>query len=448
MNNAIKRIEKAQTAILRDPETEFFGLLLMGLRPLTPAPPECTTVCTDGVSIWWDEAFAASLNDDALRTPLGEEVFHIYSEHMFRAPPGARDSDESWRNWNLACDQEARWAMQEINDRCKAQNRRELFPWPKPEDAPQAEFKGQAAESVYATLRARKPSPAKGNNPNQPPQSGGDSSPGAPGKGQPTLSNGKANGNGTPQPSPEPPAGMADFAPPPASAAEAEHLRNEIRRAVLLAAQTARGMRHLPAGVDRIIQSIVAPARDPFTVLREWLTEVTQSDYDWQRPNRRYLDSGFFLPSLHSTGCGVVVLARDTSGSIDDTLLAKMRGVMQYVLDDLHATQLVVVDCDAAVQRVQVFEPGSDVALTDRPGGGGGTAFAPVFKLLAGDDTGLGTAVRESLAAVALTEVRALVCLTDLDGWFPKEPPEYPVFWATWEKTHRTPPFGEVINIA
>jgi len=70
---------------------------------------------------------------------------------------------------------------------------------------------------------------------------------------------------------------------------------------------------------------------------------------------------------------------------------------------------------------------GEQIGLTAP--GGGGTDFRPVFEHTAKLDP----------------PPKCLVYLTDLDGHFPAEAPDYPVVWVTWDQDAKAP-FGETIR--
>ncbi|MHB9010141.1 MAG: vWA domain-containing protein, partial [Limisphaerales bacterium] len=400
-----KRIQKAASVMLLD--EPFYALLLLRLQ-IQP-DPAIPTFCTDGRTIRFNADWCATLTEKQIVTVLGEEIIHNAAGHLFRAPAGA-----DWKTWNLACDQEARWVMQGVNETLAANNLGPRFPWPKPEDAPKPEHRGHAAEFVYAAMMRKKAE--KGGHEDTEKQSGQNQ---GPGQGQPSPSSappspssqpnstpgttqsqsGSGQGNGHPSPSSVPPSlsgqpvpssnpksaipnpnSLGEIVEPGGSPSDQVQLKAEWEVAVTQAAAIAKGRGNAGAFADRLVREIVMPRTDPLKPLTEWLTETARDDYDWMRPNPHYLDTGFILPSLHSKSAGTIILARDTSGSIDARLLARMKGILQWVLDELRPERLVVVDCDYSVTQVQEFTPGDDYLIqTEIAKGGGGTRFTPVF---------------------------------------------------------------------
>lgn len=448
-------MDSARTKLLlREP---FWGALAL-LLDLKPGEPG-SRACTDGKVIKFDPAFIAKLPDEVLLTLVREEVEHVARGHLHRAPAGV-----TWSDWNAACDNEILNQVADENEAEQARGRSPMWPLLK-DSCCDRSYKGMAAEAIYVAMQRRKQAQNGGGDKGQP-KPGESPSPSSGGAGQPdpSQSQPQPNGAGSPpqnpppnpsgagqgntpgsgptqgagsKPEPQPP-GLGDFEPlggESCSESERAELAGEWDRQILAAARTAKARGALPSGMARIVDEIVHPTEDPLRKLQEWLTDRSRDDYNWMVPNARYSESEFFLPSLDAPKAGRIVFARDTSGSIDEALLARMRGIMQWALDELKPTSLAVVDYDSRVHGMQEFEPGDEIAKTDVPKGGGGTAFGPVFKYL-----------EEQEASGEHAPVRALVYLTDLDGRFPSDAPEYPVVWVTWDPV-RTAPFGEIVRV-
>jgi predicted metal-dependent peptidase len=141
--------------------------------------------------------------------------------------------------------------------------------------------------------------------------------------------------------------------------------------------------------------------------------------------DRRHIARGLYLPSLRSETLGPVVVAVDTSGSIDDATLAAFSAEVTAIMDEVAPEAIHVVYCDEAVAGTETYHAGDVIALTPR--GGGGTAFRPVFDWIARSDI----------------QPVCAIYLTDLDGDDFGPAPDYPVLWVSTGKTGA--PFGEVI---
>ena len=125
----------------------------------------------------------------------------------------------------------------------------------------------------------------------------------------------------------------------------------------------------------------MAPKVDWRDVLRRYLSAAAKSDYAWTPPNRRYIARGLYLPSLRSETLGPVVVAVDTSGSIDDATLAAFSAETTAILDEAAPEAIHVVYCDPRRSPDRTLQAGDVIDLT--PHGGGGTAFRPVFDWIA-----------------------------------------------------------------
>jgi predicted metal-dependent peptidase len=117
------------------------------------------------------------------------------------------------------------------------------------------------------------------------------------------------------------PPGDKDDDPDDLMDGEAEPLSPEEVRdwkvAVIQAASEAKKAGQLSNGLSRLIDDIVEPKADWRALLRQFVTERSNADYDWSRPNKRMLSLGFCLPSLYSERCGTIAVFKDISCSID-----------------------------------------------------------------------------------------------------------------------------------
>ena len=206
--------------------------------------------------------------------------------------------------------------------------------------------------------------------------------------------------------------------------------RMETAARVVSSARAAKQAGKLPASLQRLVESVThPPARSLVSAVVEYLQqEISRDDYTYTRPSRRYAASGLYLPSLRSEKPGTVVTCVDTSGSITPDLLNRYVHALQYVLDELLPSKLVAIACDAEVHETHEFSPG-DTLAGSRFSGGGGTDFRP------------------AIVEAARHNPVALVYLTDLEGYFPAQAPDFPVLWAVYDNPRAKAPFGRVIYI-
>jgi predicted metal-dependent peptidase len=405
------RISKQRTALVLD--QPFFGALALRLK--VTEDPSCQTFWTDGVSLGYNPAYLASINDLEVRGVLGHEVLHAANGHCWRA--GDRDPDL----WNDACD----YAINPI-----VLDAGMLLPG-KPLVDPR--FKGMSAEEIYAVL-AQERREAQKSGQGAAGQRGGDSSAaGSPpdpsqGQGEPQSANGAKTPQGGQSQSGSQPCGeVRQYRGEDQPLQEAEW-----KVAVHQAAKAAQMRGDLPGDLQAMVQQSVEPIVDWRAVLHRFAQQASPTDYSFAMPNRRYLHMGLYLPALHEPAVGDAVFVRDSSGSVFDETQAQFAAEILAVNESLRPRRLIVLDCDTRVTQMQVFERGEPVDLLPVRGGGG-TAFADPFRRLGTEDI----------------NPAFLVYLTDTFGSYPDEEPPYPVLWASTVPLRRAnlAPFGEMVEV-
>ena len=68
------------------------------------------------------------------------------------------------------------------------------------------------------------------------------------------------------------------------------------------AASLARAQGNAPGAVEETIRQAHRSILDWRSLLRRYMTDAARRDYSWSVPNRRFIDSGLYLPSMHSKG--------------------------------------------------------------------------------------------------------------------------------------------------
>ncbi len=369
-SETIRKIQRARTALLID--QPFFGVLALQLKVIED--PTCQTAWTNGQSMGFNPAFVATLTNDQLLALIAHEVMHCACGHPWRE--GGRD----YKKWNRAADYAINPIL--VDAGMTLPDGGLIDP----------AYHGKSAEWIYDRLT------------DNPDDSGtGD------------------NLFGEVRPSPD------DVASDPN--AESPQTESDWQQLTKQAIHAAKSQGKLPGSMLRDLEEVTKPIVDWRSLLRRYLQDVTTSDYSWSQPNRRYLTSGLYLPSLRSPACGKIAIAVDTSGSIDTVTLSQFAGEMQSIIDDMQPSSVDVLYCDAHVHRVDTFERGEPLEM--HPAGGGGTSFSPVFEHY-NDETTDTPAV--------------LIYFTDLYGSFPNAP-DYPVIWASTSDVDSAP-FGDVVPIS
>ncbi|MFT0173406.1 DUF2201 family putative metallopeptidase [Paraburkholderia mimosarum] len=392
------RISKQRSALVLD--QPFFGSLALRLKVVED--PACKTFWVDGESLGYNPAFLATLNDLECRGILAHEILHVANGHCFRQGP--RDADR----WNDACD----YAINPVVKQAGF-----VLPSPHLDDA---RFHGKSAEEIYAVLTQEARQKEK------------EKSGGKPGANAPDGQKTPANGANTPSAAPEPdaPPSCGEVRPYPGPDMPVKEA--EWKVATLQAAKAAKMRGALPGSLASLVDAATEPSVDWRAILMRFAQQVTNDDYSWAMPNRRYLHMGLYLPSLHSPAVGDAVFVRDSSGSVFDETQAQFAAEVINVAEVVRPARLIVMDCDTRVTQVQVFERGDPIELAPVKGGGG-TSFVDPFRRL--EEEGISPAF--------------LVYLTDMDGRFPDVTPSYPVLWASTTPLNRVAPapFGEMVEV-
>jgi predicted metal-dependent peptidase len=172
-------------------------------------------------------------------------------------------------------------------------------------------------------------------------------------------------------------------------------------------------------------------------LLSHFFNGLRMSDYRMMPPNKKHLWRGIYLPSVGVPGPERIVVAIDTSGSMDRALL----GDILQELDHLRSTaecELVLIQCDTAIQEVKTydcFELSSLDLHRFQAMGRGGTDFTPVFQWIEHNLSAFGKAVD------------ALIYFTDGYGRFPHLSPNHPVLWILPKSGSNSIPFGMVLRM-
>ena len=417
VNTLEQKLTRARTQLLLN--QPFFGTLCLRLKLIEGAVP---TMATDGRRIVYDPAFASSLQPEELQAVLAHEVLHCALGHHCRR--GQRDPSL----WNEAADLAINPILVKNG-----------FTLPAGALIDPA-FDNLSAEEIYSR-RLQKNSNGSSTQTELPQSSGGGNGQDGP---QPTpsqpppessldnqLDNQSVPKTGTKSPRPGGFGEVLDATGEDgraASEAEKSRQQHEWSIAAEQAMRSAKACGREAANVDRPLNESRRSKRDWRTILRDFVAATTPSDYRWTPPNRRYIASGLYLPSVERSGTGAMVIAVDTSGSIGEDELEQFAGEISTIAEDAQPEAIHVIYCDAAVQTWQEFGPSEPIQLD--PKGGGGTDFRPAFQW-----------VKENQI-----EPACMVYLTDLCCHSYPEPPEYPVLWVT--DSRRTAPFGETLQIS
>jgi len=219
----------------------------------------------------------------------------------------------------------------------------------------------------------------------------------------------------------------------PLDDATVQQLQAQAKIEAIQSAKLAKQSGKLPESIERIIEEMVNVVTPWHEKLERYMSAKVRDGYSWNRPNRRFVGQGMYLPGYdYIPRMGEVVIAVDTSGSLDSKELALFQGHINRIVDTCTPEKITVLYCDYAIGGTTEYTP-DDLPIVLKPVGGGGTSFKPVFKWLDSYDG----------------EVECLIYFTD--GWGDQDELDQlsitgkvDTVWLTTDKEDF--PFGEVIT--
>ena len=150
--------------------------------------------------------------------------------------------------------------------------------------------------------------------------------------------------------------------------------------------------------------------------LQEFLTEKVKVCKNWNRPHKKWLQQGFWLPSKGSYGLKDIVIMNDESGSMNDeenqACLTNIDELSQLGL--ISFDRLVVMHFTSCVGKVEYFEPGDDIKYIRHSSGG--TCFTTVFNKA------------RDMELIGDIDPSCYIVMTDMYDYYPPEP-DHPVLW-------------------
>ena len=360
-----RRLSKCKTALVL--EHPFIGNVAMNMPfKLTEDVP---TAATNGKQVVFNPNFCDELNDEELKFLIAHECMHPMMEHNFR-----RQSREP-RKWNQAADYVINKLLSD-------------------EGIGKMPDCGLLSDDIY--------------------DAGGGTSDGI----YKILPD-------TPEGTDDP---LDDCQDGEGSPAELEQQAAEWKVKVAQAAQAAKMMGKMSAGLERLVDEILQPKVNWAEVMTNFLVKKRTNDRTFSRPNRRFIQQGLYLPSITGEALGEVAFCVDCSGSIGQEELNQYAAEIIKVHEDLHPEKIHVLYFDSEVSHYDMYEQNESPVI--KPHGGGGTAFSPCFRYMEKHDI-------NPVACVFLTD---LYC--DDFG----DTPDYPVLWISTTDEDQVP-FGEVVKM-
>ena len=445
-SESAQRVSGCVTALLR--EQPFFGSLALRLPIRADAGRE--TLASDGREIRYSPQWIAETDAHVIETAIARVVLACALKHHTRR--GERDPERWQRASQLVTHGLLRDAGFTLPPEAEAWDgisvEQAYDRLPEPDEGENAGGDPPDAGGGSGADAAGAP-PDNGRNPSDQGDDGeqsGDGDGGEAGESAETSNGGGDHSDGAGGPASCDPSGTGEVmdapsdasdgndqsALSPAGTAQEEQAWDEAMHQAL---NLAKAEGKAPGGIEETVRGAHASMLDWRSLLRRYMTDAARSDYSWSVPNRRFIDSGLYLPSIRSEGMETIAVIIDTSGSLPAATLAEFWAELREVAAEIRPESVVVLQVDTAVQDAAEYAP-DDLPEEIAVKGRGGTDFRPGFAWL--DEHG----------------IRPAVCLyfTDMEcSLYTKTEPSFPTVWvnystppADWNRE----PWGERIDIA
>lgn len=314
--------------LLRHP---FFGNLATRLQ-IKEGWPELMTAATDGRTIYFNREFFTPLTSKQVEFVLAHEILHAVFDHMGRCE--GRDK----KIFNAAADYCVNGQL--VRDRIGDHNLPDIKIFHDPK------YYGWSAEQVYDDIYEKMDEQQLA----------------ALGQMLDEHLDGEGDGDG-------------ESGAPKYSKEELKQIRDEMREAVLQAAQAA-GSGNIPAGVARMIKDLTEPKMNWREILRQQIQSTIKNDYSFMRPNRKGWHMNAVLPGTQFQETIDICISIDMSGSIGDEqatdFLTEIKGIMEEYKD----FKIKLWTFDTRVYGEADYDGYTMEDFTSyKPKGGGGTDF-------------------------------------------------------------------------
>lgn len=173
---------------------------------------------------------------------------------------------------------------------------------------------------------------------------------------------------------------------PKLTAEEKKQIRDEIKEAMVAAAQAA-GAGKIPAGVARMIKDFTEPKMDWRQMLRMSIQSIFKSNFSFARPNRKSMHCGAILPGMMNEETIDVSVAIDMSGSISDAQAKDFISEVKGIMDEYKDFKLDLWCFDTSVYNYAKFTGDTaDDIMGYKVNGGGGTDFDVNWQFMKDED--------------------------------------------------------------
>jgi predicted metal-dependent peptidase len=338
VNDAVEKLITARVGLLlRQP---FFGNLATRLQ-LVNASDWCPTAATDGRHFYYNIDFIKKLSAKQTEFLFGHEVLHNVFDHL------ARREGRDPRFFNYACDFAVNQIL--IDERIGEKIDQVQI-------CLDSKYRGKSAEEIYDDLIKN----VKFMTPEEFLKQLGD------------LLDDHIDWEGEGQGSSGKPGNKEGGGHPQYSKEELKKIRDEIKEAMVAAAQ-ASGAGRVPAALHRFISDLTEPKMDWRQMLRMNIQSIIRSNYSFMRPNRKGWHTGAVLPGMTNDETIDICIALDMSGSIGDSQARDFLNEVKGIMEEYEEYTIKLWCFDTEVYNLQSFssDNGEDIESYEIKGGGG-----------------------------------------------------------------------------
>jgi len=345
-----RKLQKAKISLMRDPKFALLSGVLMVGR--TSVDDNVSTACTNGRDEKYGRKFIKELREQELNFLVAHEASHKMYRHL---TTWKKLHDENSALANQACDYVINLMLKDMDpeERTIAMPKYKTGVYQgKPMGLIDERFRGMNAKQIFDILKEEDDGEGEG---------------GEDGEGGFDEHDW---------------GGAKDL-----SDEEKKQLERDIDQAIrqgVMARQKIAGKG--AGGIDRELQDLLEPKVDWREVLREFVKATCRAKdtSSWRKPNRRFLGTGTYMPSMIGEKVGHLVIAIDTSGSIGQDELSDFLSEVKGIAEEVNPSQVDLIYWDSEVAGHEEYTE-NDVASiisSTKPKGGGGTSPSCVSEYL------------------------------------------------------------------
>jgi len=333
----------------------FFGTLATRLKMVEAE--WCPTAATDGRHFYYNSDFFRTLTPEEIDFVVGHEVMHCVYEHCgeFGRLMDKKEEDRDMKLWNIAADYKVNQALVESGVGTmpkQALHDRKYYRSYTEEIYEHLKESGEAEDKQTLDVHMFGDGDEKGE--------------------------GEGEGND--------PTGRK--APIKVSPQEAQAIKDQMKQAVLQAAQSTDAGT-LPGDIKRIISGMTNPKMDWRELLNISIQSLVKSDFTFMRQSRKSKSMGIYLPGQKNEDKIDVAIGLDVSGSISSSMIEEFLGEVHGIMQQFQDFKIRIWTFDTQVNKegYKEFDPyNADELKNYEIVGGGGTDFECNYNFMKEND--------------------------------------------------------------